>query len=130
MLYFFQHFICNVWILCHIMFFLLFVMFVMFGCYIKERKKTEKWRRGVNWEEEMREKNEMGEGGCKYVVGEKKKKRQGVHGWWGKKKKKWGVGFTCMVEKKGSRKERRKKNLKGQKLNWFYLYVHFVWCQV
>jgi hypothetical protein len=29
MMCFFQHFICNVWILCHIMFFLLFVMF---GC--------------------------------------------------------------------------------------------------
>ena len=110
--------VCNVWML-----------------YKRERERerereTEKWGTSVNSEEEMREKNEMGEGGCKYVVGEKKKKRQGVHGWWGKKKKKWGVGFTCMVEKKGSRKERRKKNLKGQKLNWFYLYVHFVWCQV
>jgi heme/copper-type cytochrome/quinol oxidase subunit 2 len=58
----FQHFICNVWILCHIIFFLLFpfllfVMFVMFGCYIKEKKKkTKKWGRGVNIEEEMREK--------------------------------------------------------------------------
>jgi hypothetical protein len=26
--------------------------------------KIEKWGRGVNCEEEMREKNEMGEGGC------------------------------------------------------------------
>ena len=43
----------------------------------KREKKTEKWRRGVNWEEEMREKNEMGEGGCMCVVGEKKKERQG-----------------------------------------------------
>ena len=59
------------------MFFLLFVMFVMFGCYIKERKrKTEKWERGVNCEEEMREKNEMGEGRCMFMVGEKKKERQ------------------------------------------------------
>ena len=99
----------------------------MFECYIKERKgKTEKWERGVNCEEEMREKNEMGEGGCKYVVGEKKKKRQGVHGWWGKKKNKWGVGFTCMVGKKKEWKRKKKKNLKGKILNWFYLYVHFV----
>ena len=57
------------------MFFLLFVMFVTFRCYIRERereeeKKTEKWRRGVNCEEEMREKNEMGEGGC--VCGDRK----------------------------------------------------------
>ena len=63
MICFFNTFICNVWILCHIMFFLLFVMFVMFGCYIyiyiynlKKKKKTEKWGRGVNCEEEMREK--------------------------------------------------------------------------
>jgi hypothetical protein len=94
MMCFFQHFICNVWSLCHIIFFLLFsfilfVMFVMFGCYIKDqkKKKPEKCGRGVNCEEEMREKNEMGEEGCVWVVGEKKKERQGVHGWWGKKKK-------------------------------------------
>jgi surface polysaccharide O-acyltransferase-like enzyme len=46
---FFQYFICNVWILCNIMFFLLFVIF---GCYIKERereKKKKKWGRGVKW---------------------------------------------------------------------------------
>ena len=63
--------------------------------------------------------------------GEEKRKAEGVNGWWGKKKgnkkeKKWGVGFTCMVGKKGSGKERRKKKLKGKKLNWFYLYIHFV----
>jgi hypothetical protein len=80
------------------MFFLLFVMLVMFGCYIKERererererkkKNPEKWGRGVNCEEEMREKNEIGEGGCMCVVGEKKKKK-GRGGTWvvGKKKK-------------------------------------------
>jgi hypothetical protein len=52
-------------------------MFVMFGCYIKERKKKlRNGGRGVNCEEEMREKkNEMGEWGCMYVVGEKKKER-------------------------------------------------------
>jgi hypothetical protein len=64
------------------MFFLLFVMIAMFGSYIKEKKKKrkkkkrkkEKWGRGVNCEEEMREKkNEIGEGGCMCVVGEKKK---------------------------------------------------------
>ena len=40
----------------------------------------------MNCEEEMREKNEMGERGCMCVVGEKKKERHGVHGWWGKKR--------------------------------------------
>ena len=39
MMCFFQHFIWNIWILCHIMVFLLFVKFVMFGNYIKEKKK-------------------------------------------------------------------------------------------
>ena len=34
---------------------------------------NEKLGRGVNCEEEMREKNEMGEEGCLCVVGEKKK---------------------------------------------------------
>jgi hypothetical protein len=35
-----------------------FLLFVMFGYYIKEKekKKTEKWGRGVNHEEEIREK--------------------------------------------------------------------------
>jgi uncharacterized membrane protein len=56
MMCFFQHFICNIWILCHILFFLLFVMFVMFGYYIKEKKKKKKWERGVNCEKEIREK--------------------------------------------------------------------------
>jgi hypothetical protein len=60
----FFSFICNVWIL-----------------YKREKKKIEKWGRGVNCEEGMREKNEMGEGGCMCVVGEKKKERQGVHQW-------------------------------------------------
>jgi hypothetical protein len=65
MMCFFQHFICNVWILCHIIFFLfhflLFVMFVMFGYILKKKKKLGS---GVNCEEEMRKKNEMGEWGC------------------------------------------------------------------
>ena len=71
----------------------------------------------MNWEEEMREKNEMGEGGCMCVGGEKKKEREG--GTWvvGKKIKnkkekrngEWGVGFTCMVGKKGEWKRKKKK---------------------
>jgi hypothetical protein len=56
-----------------------------FICNVCNVKKTEKWGRGVNCEEEIREKNEMGEGRCICVVGEKKKERQGVHGWWEKK---------------------------------------------
>ena len=63
--------VCNIWML-----------------YKREEKKNEKWGRGVNCEEEMREKNKMGEEGCVCVVGEKKKERQA--GTWvvGKKKKK------------------------------------------
>jgi hypothetical protein len=81
MMCFFQHFICNVWILCHTMFFLLFpfLLFVMFGLK-KKKKKAEKWGRGVNCEEEIREKkkkkDEMSEGRCMCVVGEKKKERK------------------------------------------------------
>jgi hypothetical protein len=72
------------------------------------------------------------------VVGEKKKERQGDTWMVGKKKKKgnrkekrngeWGL--RVWWEKRESGKERRKKKLKGRKLNWFYLYVHFVWCKV
>ena len=109
-------------------------MFVMFGCYIKERKKIEKWGRSVNCEEEMREKNEMDERGCMCVVGEKKKERPGATWVVGKKKKEikkkkemeggeWGL--RVWWQKRGSGKERRKKKLKGKKLNWFYLYIHF-----
>ena len=86
------------------MFFLLFVIFVMFGCYIKEKKK--KWGRGVNCEEEIREKNEMGERRCMCVVGEKKKKGKEVYEWWGKKmeikrKKEMGSGVYVYGGKKG-----------------------------
>jgi hypothetical protein len=59
----------------------------------------------------------MGEGGCMYVVGEKKK-RKGVHGWWGKKikrKMKWGVGYTCMVGKKGEWKKKEEKKIEREK---------------
>ena len=76
-------------------------------------KQTEKWGRGVNCEEEMREKNDMGEGGCMCVVGGKK--REG--GTWvvgkikGNKKEKrnWEWGLRVLWEKMGSEKERRKK---------------------
>ena len=57
----------------HYVFFLLFV-----GYY---KKKIEKWGRGVNCEEEIREKkkkNEMSEGRCMCVVGEKKKERKKI----------------------------------------------------
>ena len=86
-------------------------------------------------EEKREKKNKMGERGCICVVREKKKERQRGYMGGGEKKKrkkkgkkKWGVEFTCMVGKKGEWK--RKKKLKGKKLNWFYLYVHFVWCKV
>jgi hypothetical protein len=66
--------VCNVWMLYKIMLY-------------KKKKMRNGGNGGVNCEEEMREKNEMGEGGCVCVVGEKKKERQG--GTWvvGKKKK-------------------------------------------
>jgi hypothetical protein len=53
----------------------------------KKKKKTEKWGRCVNCEEEMREKNEMGEEGCMCVVGKKKKRKEVGYMGGGKKKK-------------------------------------------
>jgi hypothetical protein len=49
-----------------------------------------------------------------------------------KRKKEMGSGIYVYGGKKGGveKKEKKKKNLKGKKLNWFYLYVHFVWCKV
>ena len=80
-------------------------------------------------------KNEMGEGECMYVVGEKIKERQG--GTWvvgtkkgNKKEKRNGEWHLCVWWEKGGVEKKKKKNLKGKKLNWFYLYVHFVWCKV
>jgi hypothetical protein len=88
----------------------------MFGCY---KKKIEKWGRGVNCEEEMREKKKM-----RWVRGD-------VCVWWGKKKRKKKKKKEMGSGKKGRvEKERRKKKLKGKKLNWFYWYVHFIWCKV
>jgi hypothetical protein len=81
--------------------------------YKREKKKIEKWGRGVNCEEEMREKNEMGDGRCMYMVGEKKKERQGVHEWWGKKEKKKEMGSGIYMyggKKRGVEKKEEKKN--------------------
>ena len=55
---------------------------------------------------------------------EKKKEKKG-------RKNKWGVEYICMVGKKGEwKRNKKKKILKGKKLNWLYLYVHFVWCKM
>ena len=63
---------------------------------------------GCEREEEMREKNEMGEGGCMCVVGEKKKERRKKKG--NKKEKRNGEwDLHVWWEKRGSGKERRKK---------------------
>jgi hypothetical protein len=48
----------------------------------------------------------------------------------GEKKK--GNGEWVYVyggKKRGEWKRKKKKILKGKKLNWFYLYLHFVWCK-
>ena len=67
-----------------------------------------------------------------YVCGGGKEKRK-VGGYMGggeKKEKRHGEWGLCVRwEKRESEKERRKK-MKGTKLNWFYLYVHFIWCKV
>jgi hypothetical protein len=80
----------------------------------------------------MREKNKMVRGDVCVWWGRRKKKGRGNMGGGEKEKgkKKWEVGFTCMVGKKGEWKRKKKKNLKGKKLNWFYLYVHIVLCKV
>jgi hypothetical protein len=100
----------------------------------EKKKKKEKWGRGVNCEEEMREKKMRWVRGDVCVWwGRRKKKGTGYMGGGEKKKGKkkngeWGLRIWW--EKRGCGKKRRKKNLKGKKLNWFYLYVHFVWCKV
>ena len=57
-----------------------------------------------------------------YGGGEEKRKAMGT--WVVGKKRNGEWGLRGGVEKK------EEKNLKGKKLNWFYLYVHFVWCKV
>ena len=57
--------------------------------------------------------------------GGKKKEKRGYMGGGEKKRNKkekrngeWGVGFTCMVGKKGEwKRKKKKKNLKGKQLN-------------
>jgi hypothetical protein len=66
--------------------------------------------------------------------GRRKKKGRGTW-WWEKKKeikrkKELGSGVYVYDGKKGGVEKKEKKKLKGKKLNWFYLYVHFVWCKV
>jgi hypothetical protein len=68
----------------------------------------------VNCEEEMREKNEMGEGGCMCVVGEKKKKGMGYMGGGEKKKRNGEWVLRVWWEKRGSGKERRKKKFERE----------------
>jgi hypothetical protein len=75
-----------------------------------------------------------GEGGCMCVVGEMKKERQRGYMGGGEKKKngEWGVGSGVYEYggKKGRVEKKEEKKLKRKKLNWFYLYVHFIWCKV
>ena len=92
-------FICNVWML--------------YKRERKKKKKLEKWGRGVNCEEEMREKNEMGEGGCMCVVRKKKKERPRYMGGGEKKgnkrKKEMGSGVYVYCGKKEGVEKKKKK---------------------
>ena len=60
----------------------------MFEFYVTLKKKTEKWERGVNREEEMREKKKWNGWEGMYVCGggEEKRKARGYMGGGGKKK--------------------------------------------
>ena len=60
--------------------------------------------------------------------GEEKKKAGGTQEI--KRKKEMGSGAHVYGGEKGGVEKKKNKNLKGKKLNWFYLYVHFVWCKV
>ena len=64
--------------------------------------------------------------------GRRKKKGRGDKWVVGKKKKKWGVGSGAYEYggKKVRVEKKEEKKLKRKKLNWFYLYVHFIWCKV
>jgi hypothetical protein len=75
----------------------------------------KKWGRGVNCEEEMREKNEMGEGDVCVWWGRRKKKGRGYMSGGGKKKrkKKWGLGsgvYMYGAKKGGVEKKEEEKN--------------------
>ena len=65
--------------------------------------------------------------------GRRKKKGPGYMAWGGegggmeiKRKKEMRSGVYVYGGKKGGVEKKEEKNLKGKKLNWFYLYVHFV----
>ena len=68
------------------------------------------------WWERRKKKGRGYMGGVK--KGNKKEKRNGewdIRVWW---------------EKRESGKRKKKIKLKGKKLNWFYLYIHFIWCKM
>ena len=92
------------------MFFFFFISFY-FICNVCNVNKTEKWGRGVNCEEEIREKNEMGEGGM-YVCGGGEEKRK-TRGTWvvgeKKRKKEIGSGVNVYGGKNGEWKRKKKK---------------------
>ena len=67
--------------------------------------------------------------------GEEKRKARGTWVMVGekkeiKRKKELGSGVNVYGGKNGKWKRKKKKKLKRKKLNWFYLYVHFLWCKV
>ena len=66
--------------------------------------------------------------GGMYVCGGGEEKRKVGYMGGGEKNMEWGL--RVWWEKYGEWKRKKKKNLKGKKLNWFYLYVHFVWCKI
>ena len=72
----------------------------------------------MNCEEEMREKMRWVRGDVCVWWGRRKRKGMGYMGGGEKKKgkKKWGVGFTCMVGKKGEWKRKKKKKLEREKI--------------
>ena len=82
----------------------------------REREKTEKWGRGVNCEEEMREKKKWNGWEGMYVCGggEEKRKARGYMGGGKKKKKEMGSGVYVYG---GKKKGKWKKKLKEKKLN-------------
>ena len=47
-----------------------------------------------------------------------------------KKEKEMGSEVYVYGRKIGGVEKKEEKNLKGKKLNWFYLYDYFVWCKV
>ena len=65
------------------------------------------------------------------VMGEKKKERQGVHGWWEKKKKEkkngeWGIGVWWGKRESGKRKKKKKIEREKIKLVLFVCSFYLV----